>query len=83
MLFRSGKIRPFDFFFTFNQTYDEKKMKDKRGRRTPRLRIYVDKAREYDSGQTIPIITNFSRARFYDKVRTLSMIPDFDEDDNE
>lgn len=78
-----GKIRPFDFFFTFNQTYDEKKMKDKQGRRTPRLRIYVDKAREYDSGQTIPIITNFSRARFYDKVRTLSMIPDFDEDDDE
>lgn len=80
-----GKIRPFDFHYTFNQTFDEKKHKNEKNEYASIIRIHVDKAREYASGQTVPIVTNFSRSRFYDKNRTIDYyiendeIIDFDE----
>jgi len=77
-----GKIRPFDFHFTLNQTYDEMKFWDVDSeQKTPLLRIFLDKMRDYGSGQTIKIVTNFSRSRFYDRKRTLNLVPDFDQDD--
>jgi hypothetical protein len=68
-----GKIQPFDIFFTINQTSDEKEDEV--------MRIYADKLREYKSGQVFTIANNFSRARFYDRKRTLAL-PYQDEDDD-
>lgn len=78
-----GKIRPFDYFFTLNQSYDEMKLRDKNNVRTPIIRIYTDKIREHASGLVVKIVTNFSRARFYDKKKTLAMVVDYDEDEDE
>lgn len=78
-----GKIRPFDFFFTLNQSYDEMKFTDGRGKPAPQMRIFADKMREYQAGQTIKIINNFSRARFYDRKKTYSLIIDFEDEDDE
>lgn len=74
-----GKIRPFDFFFTFNQTYDEMKHTDEQGVLRPIIRIYMDKARDYWSGQTITIVTSFKNSRFYDRKSTINLVLD-DED---
>lgn len=77
-----GKIRPFDMFFTFNQTFDERKMKDEiTGKKYSIIRIYLDKFREYDSGQVVKIVTNFARARFYDRRRTLELIVDYEDEE--
>lgn len=64
-----GKHRPFDMFFTLNQTRDEKK--------DHVMRIFEDKMREYEGNRVVYICNNFSRARFYDRNRTLEM--DWDE----
>ena len=58
-----GKIRPTDIFVTINQTADEKKAE--------MIRLYIDKAREHGGGQVIPLYTNFSRSRFYDKKKSI------------
>lgn len=60
-----GKCRAFDLFFTINQTRDERKEET--------MRLYIDKARDYASGQTIYICNNFAYARFYDRKRTMNM----------
>jgi replicative DNA helicase/TusA-related sulfurtransferase len=78
-----GKIRPFDFFFTLNQSYDEMKFLDRKGDSCPRVRIFIDKMREYASGQTIKLITNYSRSRFYDRKKTIEYIIDFEDEDGE
>lgn len=64
-----GKIRPFDNFMTINQTRDEK--------RNRVARIFIDKLREHSVGiDTIRIAQNLSRARFYDRRRTLEELID-------
>lgn len=74
-----GKIRPFDFFYTFNQTLDEKKHRDENGKSASVIRIFADKLRDYESAQTTTIVTNFSRSRFYDKNKTLEYEANHDE----
>ena len=59
-----GKMRPFDYLVTLNQTRDEKKDEV--------MRLYGDKFRDYKSGQVIHICNNFSYARFYDRKRTMA-----------
>lgn len=77
-----GKIRPFDFHYTLNQTYDEMKAKHAFSEElAPRMRIFADKLREYASGQVTTIITNLKRARFYDRKATIDTIIDFEEDE--
>ena len=71
-----GKIRPFDFFFTFNQTYDEMKHRDENGILRPIIRIYLDKLRDYWSGQTVTIVTSFKNSIFYDRKNTIKLILD-------
>jgi len=62
-----GKLRPFDNFFTLNQTRDEK--------RDRVMRIFPDKLREHDGGvDPILIGQNLARARFYDRKHTLNNI---------
>jgi hypothetical protein len=78
-----GKIRPFDYHFTFNQTFDEENNKDERGEPAPLLRIYEDKMREYRGGRTISIVTNFGRARFYDRQKTIKLVLDYQDEDEE
>lgn len=68
-----GKCRPMDVFVTINQTRDERKEEI--------MRLYIDKAREYKSGDIIYICNNFAYARFYDRKRTMDM--DWDEWNNE
>lgn len=71
-----GKIRAFDYFYTFNQTYDEKAYKNEEGDYASIIRIYADKIRDYQSGQTTTIVSNFKRSRFYDKNRTIDYAMD-------
>ena len=78
-----GKIRPFDYHFTFNQTFDEENNKDESGEPAPLLRIYEDKMREYRGGRTISIVTNFGRARFYDRQKTIKLVLDYQDEDEE
>lgn len=60
-----GKCRPMDVFVTINQTRDERKEEI--------MRLYIDKAREYKSGDIIYICNNFAYARFYDRKRTIEL----------
>lgn len=79
-----GKIRPFDFFFTLNQTYDEMKAVDpESGEIFSQMRIFADKMREYASGQTFRIVTNFKRARFYDRRKTLDLMVEYEDEDED
>lgn len=57
-----AKIKPTDFFFTFNQTYDEKRRKV--------LRIFVDKTRFFDSKFHIKIVQDLKKSRFYNAAQT-------------
>lgn len=68
-----GKIRPFDIFITINQTREEAKNEI--------MRLHTDKLRDYRNGEQIYICNNFSRSRFYDRKRTLSI--DWDDINNE
>lgn len=68
-----GKIRPFDIFVTINQTRDEASEET--------MRLHTDKLRDYKNGKPIHICNNFAYARFYDRVRTLNM--DFESEDEE
>ena len=68
-----GKIRPFDIFITINQTREEAKNEI--------MRLHTDKLRDYRNGEPIYICNNFSRSRFYDRKRTLSI--DWDDINNE
>jgi len=61
-----GKIRPLDNFITINQTPDE--------RMDHVVRLYCDKFREHDSGQTLPIKQNLARTRFFDRKETANYI---------
>jgi len=76
-----GKIRPFDYHYTFNQTYEEYNHKDEKGNDAPIMRIFEDKSREYKSGRIATIITKFSRSRFYDRQKTIRLVLDYEEDD--
>lgn len=77
-----GKIRPFDFHYTLNQTYDEMRARHEiTDELAPRIRIYADKMRDYASGQIVTIITNFKRSRFYDRKATIDSIIDFEDYD--
>lgn len=58
-----GKARPADALITINCTRDEK--------RHEIMRLYIDKAREHRGNKVIHICNNFSRARFYDRKRTV------------
>lgn len=55
-------IKPFSYFFTFNATEEEYKQQI--------LRIYVDKLRRHQSGQTVKIYQSRDNGRFYDSYRT-------------
>lgn len=68
-----GKIRPFDIFVTLNQTNDEASEEI--------MRLHTDKLRDYKNGKPIHICNNFAYMRFYDRVRTLNM--DFESEDEE
>lgn len=76
-----GKCRPMDVFVTINQTRDERKEEI--------MRLYIDKAREYKSGDIIYICNNFAYARFYDRKRTIELNMDdgwgefYDKDEEE
>ena len=52
---------------------------DEQGVLRPIIRIYIDKARDYWSGQTITIVTSFKNSRFYDRKSTINLVLD-DED---
>lgn len=54
---------PFSYFFTFNQTSDEKKKGI--------ARIYCDKIRYYEGNQVIKIYQNYNFDKFYDRNMTL------------
>lgn len=73
-----GKIRPFDFFYTLNQTWDEKKNRNEKNEPASIIRMFADKIRDYDSGQVTHIVTNFKRSRFYDKNRTVEYVLNLD-----
>lgn len=75
-----GKIRPFDYFATLNQTYDEREILLEDGTEISLLRWYWDKIREYKSGQVIPIVTSFKNARFYDRRKTLEYLLDIEDE---
>lgn len=77
-----GKIRPFDFFFTLNQTYDEKKyVPDGSKKSFSIIRIFLDKMREYESGQVVKVVNNFRRSRFYERKLTMQYLVDsYDEE---
>lgn len=60
-----GKVRPVDIFVTLNQTRDEYS--------DGVMRLHTDKLRDYQNGNPIHICTNFARARFYDRKRTLDI----------
>lgn len=70
-----GKIRPFDIHITLNATSDES--------RNNLIRAYLDKLREFASGQTIPIATHFKTARFYDRKRSLEILADWEDEEDE
>jgi replicative DNA helicase len=74
-----GKIRAFDFFYTFNQTFDEKRNRNDNNEYASIIRIHADKIRDYASGQTHTVVTNFKRSRFYDKLRTVEYVLNSDE----
>jgi len=76
-----GKIRPFDYHYTFNQTFEEYRNKDAEGNDAPIIRIYEDKIREYKGADVVAIITNFSRSRFYDKQKTIRLINDYEDEE--
>lgn len=61
-------VDPLSYFFTWNVSSDE--YKKHMGR------LYVDKMREFEAGQTIRICTDFARDRFYDRPATIDMWPE-------
>lgn len=63
-----GLVDPFSYFLTWNVSSDE--YKKKQGR------LYIDKMREYQSGQTIRICTDYSHDRFYSRRETLETWPE-------
>lgn len=54
----------FSYFLTLNQTNDEK--------RKGLMRVYADKLRHNDSGQTIKIYQSYEYDRFYDRTKTIN-----------
>jgi len=63
-----GVLKPFSYFFTFNQTDDESDQKV--------VRIYTDKFRKHKSGQTIRLFQQMEINRFYDSKKTLKVLWD-------
>lgn len=58
-------VNSFSYVFTWNMTDDEKK--NKVGR------IYVDKLRDFESGQKVKIATAFNKGKFFDRVRSIQL----------
>jgi KaiC/GvpD/RAD55 family RecA-like ATPase len=59
-------VKPFSYVMSFNQTFQEKKLK--------RGRIFVDKLRYSDPKDMIfDIATSYEKGRFYDRKRTLTL----------
>ena len=68
-----GLIDPFSYFFTWNCSIDE--YKGHKGR------LYIDKMREYEAGQTIRMCTDYAHDRFYSRRETLETWPeDYEKD---
>ncbi len=67
------KIEPFSYFFTINQTTDE--------RRERMARIHADKFREHAADITWLIKQDLARSRFYDKKGTIAMLLEMEDDD--
>jgi hypothetical protein len=63
-----GVIKPFSYFFTLNQTSDEKEQGVNR--------IYCDKFRYHPDGQIIKVCQAMNIGRFYDSQRTLKVFWD-------
>lgn len=63
-----GALKPFSYFFTINQTDEEKEQNV--------ARIYNDKFRKHRSGQTIRIFQLLEIGRFYDAKKTLMVFYD-------
>lgn len=63
-----GLVDSFSYFVTWNVSNDE--YKKHQGR------LYVDKMREYEAGQTIRICTDFNHDRFYSRRETLDTWPE-------
>ena len=63
-----GLVDPFSYFITWNVSSDE--YKKHQGR------LYVDKMREHESGQTIRICTDYAHDRFYSRRETLDTWPE-------
>lgn len=59
-----GAIKPFSYFFTFNQTRDEYS--------DNQLRIYFDKIRNHEAGKIVKIFQARESGRFYNAARTLA-----------
>ena len=71
-------VEPFSYFYTINQTPDERK--------DGVVRIFEDKLREHPAGKTHLIAQSLSNSRFYDRKRTVEMREKFgyyEEDDEE
>lgn len=56
-------VKPFSYFFTFNQTNEEYE--------NGIMRIYCDKIRKYKGKQTVTIAQCYQHERFYDRQRTM------------
>lgn len=63
-----GLIDSFSYFVTWNVSNDE--YKKHQGR------LYIDKMREYEAGQTIRICTDYAHDRFYNRRETLDTWPE-------
>jgi len=59
-----GAVKPFSYFFTLNQTRDEKK--------AGKMRIFLDKVRKYSGQQIVHIYQRYDYEKFCDVKRTLA-----------
>lgn len=65
-----GLVNPFSFYFSGNQTRDEYQ--------DGKMRLYIDKLRDYKSDKVITIYQNYKYDRFYDKRKTLQALSTID-----
>ena len=63
-----GLVDSFSYFFTWNVSSDE--YKQHQGR------LFIDKMREYEAGQTVRMCTDYKHDRFYSRRKTLETWPE-------